>query len=192
MIDAAAISFAIVFLAEMGDKSQLISLAFAIRYRASVVLVAVTAASLLLSAGSTIVGAALALAVPTDLVQIAAGLVFLMLAPWTLRDAGLGSGDKADDLRLSGVWAPLTIGAAFFLAEFGDKTMLVTMTLAATEEPVGVWLGSALGMVAANAIAIAIGAAIGTRLPERWLRRLSAVAFVVFGVVLIGQGLGHF
>lgn len=192
MIDAAVISFAIVFLAEMGDKSQLITLAFATRYRASVVLLAITAASLLLSAGSVIVGAALALAVRTDLVQIAAGLVFLVLAPWTLRNSGLGGGDKADDLRLSGVWAPLAIGGAFFLAEFGDKTMLVTMTLAATEEPVGVWLGSALGMVAANAIAIAIGAAIGTRLPERWLRRLSAAAFVVFGVVLIGQGLGLF
>ena len=192
MIDAAVLSFVIIFLAEMGDKSQLISLAFATRYRAATVLVAITAASLLLSAGSVIVGAALALAIPRDLVQLAAGLVFLVLAPWTLRDAGLGGGDKADDSRLSGVWAPLAIGGAFFLAEFGDKTMLVTMTLAATEEPVGVWLGSALGMVAANAIAVAIGAAIGTRLPERWIKLFTAVAFVVFGVVLIGQGLRLF
>ena len=145
MVDAAAVSFVIVFLAEIGDKSQLISLAFATRYRASVVLLAITAASLLLSAGSVIVGAALALAVRTDVVQIAAGLVFLVLAPWILRNSGLGNGDKADDLRLSGAWAPL-----------------------------------------------AIGAAIGTGLPERWLRRLSAAAFVVFGVVLIGQGLGLF
>ncbi len=192
MIDAAVLSFVIVFLAEMGDKSQLISLAFATRYRAATVLVAITAASLLLSAASTIIGAALALALPTDLVKIAAGLVFLALALWALRDAGQGGGGKADDSRLSGVWAPLAIGGAFFLAEFGDKTMLVTMTLAATEEPVGVWLGSALGMVAANAIAVAIGAAIGTRLPARWIRLLSAAAFVLFGVVLIVKGLGLF
>lgn len=192
MIDSAVLSLVIVFLAEMGDKSQLISLAFATRYRATTVLLAITAASLLLSAGSTIVGAALALALPKDLVQVAAGLVFLALAPWTLRNSGRGGEHKADDSRLSGVWAPLAIGGAFFLAEFGDKTMLVTMTLAATEEPVGVWLGSALGMVAANAIAVAIGAAIGTRLPERWIRLLSAVAFVLFGVVLIGQGLRLF
>ena len=192
MIDAAVLSFVIVFLAEIGDKSQLISLAFATRHRAAVVLVAVTAASLLLSAGSVIVGAALALAVPTNLAKVAAGLVFLALAPWTLRYAGLGSGDKTDYSRLSGVWAPVAIGGAFFLAEFGDKTMLATMMLAAAQEPVGVWLGSAVGMVAANAIAVAIGAAIGTRLSERRIRLLSAVAFVFFGAILIGQGLRLF
>lgn len=192
MIDAAVLSLVIVFLAEIGDKSQLVSLAFATRYRAATVLVAITAASLLLSAGSTIMGAALALAFPTDLVQVAAGLVFLALAPWTLRDSRLSGDDKTNDSRLSGICAPLAIGGAFFLAEFGDKTMLVTMTLAATEDAVGVWLGSALGMVAANAIAVAIGAAIGTHLPERWIRLLSAVAFVLFGVVLIGQGLRLF
>lgn len=172
----------------MGDKSQLISLAFATRYRAILVLMAIAAASLLLSAVSTIVGATLALAIPTGLVKIAAGLVFLALAPWTLRDRGLGGEDKTDELRLSDVWAPLAIGGAFFLAEFGDKTMLVTMTLAAAEEPIGVWLGSALGMVAANAIAIAVGATIGAHLPKRWIRRLSAAAFVLFGIVLIGKG----
>ncbi|MEO1193687.1 MAG: TMEM165/GDT1 family protein [Pseudomonadota bacterium] len=192
MLDSLLLSFGIVFLAEMGDKSQLISLAFATRYRAVVVLAAISVASLLLSAASTLVGAALALAIPTDFVKIAAGLVFLLLAPLTLRNGGTSDGEKSESPKLLGIWAPLTIGGAFFLAEFGDKTMLVTMTLAATEEAVGVWLGSALGMVAANAIAVAIGAAIGTRIPERWIRRLAAAAFVIFGVILIGQGAGLF
>src|SRR4030067_661126 len=70
----------------------------------------------------------------------------------------------------SGRWAVLTIGTAFFLAELGDKTMLATVTLATTEEPWATWLGSTAGMVAADAIAVAIGAAIGTRLPERATR----------------------
>ena len=87
-------------------------------------------------------------------------------------------------------WALLAIGTAFFLAEFGDKTMLAAMTLATTEEPIGVWLGATFGMVAANAIAVAIGAAIGTRLPERWIRLFAAGAFALFGVVLIAQGVG--
>lgn len=192
MIDAVALSFVIVFLAEMGDKSQFISLAFATRYRAATVLVAITAASLLLSAGSVIVGATIALIVPTGLVKVTAGVMFLALALWTLCGPGLGGANKPEGSRLSGVWAPLAIGGAFFLAELGDKTMLVTMTLAATEDPVGVWLGSALGMVGANAIAVATGAAIGTRLPERWIKLLSAGAFVFFGVILIGKGLSLF
>jgi putative Ca2+/H+ antiporter (TMEM165/GDT1 family) len=84
----------------------------------------------------------------------------------------------------------LTIGTAFFLAELGDKTMLATITLATTEEPWGTWLGSTFGMVAADAIAIAIGAFFGARLPERWVKLFAAAAFVVFGLLLIGEGLG--
>ena len=66
-----------------------------------------------------------------------------------------------------------------FLAELGDKTMLATITLATTEEPWGTWLGSTVGMVAADAMAIAIGAFFGTRLPERTVKLLAAGAFVL-------------
>jgi putative Ca2+/H+ antiporter (TMEM165/GDT1 family) len=188
-MEAFVLSFVIIFLAEMGDKSQLMSLAFATRYRAATVLVAITVATLLLNAGSVIVGATIAMALPTDLIQVAAGAVFLGFAAWTLRGDGSDKSDPGDERR-SGGWALLAIGTAFFLAEFGDKTMLAAMTLATTEEPVGVWLGSTFGMVAANAIAVAIGAAIGTRLPERWIRLFASAVFVAFGVVLIVQGLG--
>ena len=84
----------------------------------------------------------------------------------------------------------MTIGTAFFLAELGDKTMLATITLATTEEPWGTWLGSTAGMVAADAIAIALGAFLGTRLPERTIKVVAALAFVVFGVLLVAEGLG--
>jgi putative Ca2+/H+ antiporter (TMEM165/GDT1 family) len=188
-MEAFVLSFAIIFLAEMGDKSQLMSLAFATRYRAATVLVAITLATLLLNAGSVIVGATIAMALPTDLIQVAAGVVFLGFAAWTIRGDGSEDGD-ADQGQRSGGKALLAIGTAFFLAEFGDKTMLAAMTLATTEEPVGVWLGSTSGMVAANAVAIAIGSAIGTRLPERWIQLLAAGAFTIFGVVLVAQGLG--
>ena len=77
-----------------------------------------------------------------------------------------------------------------FLAELGDKTMLATVTLATTQEPIGTWLGSTAGMVAADAIAIAIGSVLGTRLPERAVRIFAAGAFVLFGVLLLAQGLG--
>ena len=69
--------------------------------------------------------------------------------------------------------------------KLGDKTMLATVALATREEPVGTWLGSTAGIVAAAAIAIAIGKFLGTRLPERLIRYGAAAAFVVFGAVLI-------
>jgi putative Ca2+/H+ antiporter (TMEM165/GDT1 family) len=67
--------------------------------------------------------------------------------------------------------------------------MLATITLATTEEPIGTWLGSTVGMVAADALAIAIGAVLGTRLPERAIKLSAAAAFMVFGALLIAQGL---
>ena len=188
-MDAFLLSFVIIFLAEMGDKSQLMALAFATRYRAATVIIAVTVATLLVHAGSVIVGVAFAMALPTDAIQIVAGVAFLGFAAWTLRGDEFGEEDQKRANR-SGRWALLTIGTAFFLAELGDKTMLATITLASTEEPWGTWLGSTLGMVAADAIAIAIGAVLGTRLPEQYVRLFAAGAFVLFGVLLIAEGLG--
>jgi putative Ca2+/H+ antiporter (TMEM165/GDT1 family) len=188
-VDAFILSFAVIFLAELGDKSQLMALAFATRYPAWAVLLAVTVATLVVHAFSVLVGVAFALTLPTDVIQVAAGLAFLGFAAWTLRGDELGDEDQRRATR-SGGWALLTIGTAFFLAELGDKTMLATITLATTEEPWGTWLGSTFGMVAADAIAIAIGAFFGARLPERWVKLFAAAAFVVFGLLLIGEGLG--
>jgi putative Ca2+/H+ antiporter (TMEM165/GDT1 family) len=67
--------------------------------------------------------------------------------------------------------------------------MLATVTLATHEEAFGTWLGSTAGMVAADAIAIGIGKTLGTRLPERGVRVGAAVAFVVFGLILVWEGL---
>ena len=188
-MDAFLLSFGVVFLAELGDKSQLMALAFASRYRAMTVLLAVTIATLLVHAGSVLLGSMFALALPTNVIQVVAGLAFFGFAAWTLRGDKLGEADE-DRAARTGRWALLTIGTAFFLAELGDKTMLATVTLATTEEPIGTWLGSTAGMVAADAIAIAIGAFLGTRLPERAIKIFAALAFVVFGAILVAEGLG--
>lgn len=78
---------------------------------------------------------------------------------------------------------------AFFLAELGDKTMLATITLATTQGWFGTWVGSTLGMVAADALAIAIGAVLGRNLPEKAVRIGAAVLFFAFGAILIFDGL---
>ncbi len=188
-MNAFLLALGVVFLAELGDKSQLMALAFAARYRALTVLVAVSIATLLVHAGSVLLGRVFALALPTNVILVVAGLAFFGFAAWTLRGDKLGEQEE-ERAQQTGRWALVTIGTAFFLAELGDKTMLATMALATTEEPIGTWLGSTVGMVAADAIAIAIGALLGARLPERAIKVLAAGAFVVFGVLLVAEGLG--
>jgi Ca2+/H+ antiporter, TMEM165/GDT1 family len=187
-VHAFLLSFGVILLAELGDKSQLMALAFAARYRARVVLVAISVATLVVHAGSVLIGSVFALALPTSLISVVAGLAFFAFAGWTLRGDSLGEKDEGRAGR-SGRWVMLSIGTAFFLAELGDKTMLATITLATTEEPIGTWLGSTAGMVAADALAIAVGALLGARLPERAVKVFAAAAFVVFGAILILGGL---
>jgi putative Ca2+/H+ antiporter (TMEM165/GDT1 family) len=78
---------------------------------------------------------------------------------------------------------------AFFLAELGDKTMLASMTLAARNGILGTWIGATAGMVGADAIAVLVGATLGRRLPARAIRILAATLFLLFGVLLIVEGL---
>jgi Ca2+/H+ antiporter, TMEM165/GDT1 family len=188
-LSAFLLSFGVIFLAELGDKSQLMALAFAARYPALPVLIAITLATALVHAGSVLLGATVATALPTNVISIVAGLAFLGFALWTLRGDRLGEADEARASRASTGSVIVTVGSAFFLAELGDKTMLATVTLATHEDAFGTWLGSTAGMVAADTIAIGLGKVLGARLPERAIRVGAAVAFVVFGVILIWQGL---
>jgi putative Ca2+/H+ antiporter (TMEM165/GDT1 family) len=107
-----------------------------------------------------------------------------------VRSDGASAVVVACDFSYRGAMALLTIGTAFFLAELGDKTMLATITLATTEEPIRRWLGSTAGMVAADAIAIAVGAVLGSRLPDRAIKLFASTSFVVFGAILVAEGLG--
>lgn len=81
------------------------------------------------------------------------------------------------------------VAGAFAPAELGDKTMLATITLAPDHGLIGPWLGSTVGMVAADGLAIGVGAMYGRRLPDGSVRLLAATAFVVFGVLLLVEGI---
>jgi putative Ca2+/H+ antiporter (TMEM165/GDT1 family) len=164
------------------------ALAFATRFPAIPVLIAITIATLIVHLASVALGATVALALPTNVIAIVAGLAFLVFAGWTLRGDRLDEGDEEKARRDARRSVIVTVGPAFFLAELGDKTMLATITLAPNHGALGTWLGSTAGMVAADAIAIAVGKVLGTRLPERAIRIGAAVAFVVFGLILILEG----
>ena len=186
-MDAFLISFGIIFVAELGDKSQLMAMAFAARYRALTILLAITAATAVVHLLSVLLGAAVGVALPTDALSVVAGVAFLGFAAWTLRGDELDQDEaaRAEQSTSSVFW---TVAGAFFLAELGDKTMLATVTLATDNGIVGPWLGSTLGIVAADALAILVGQQLGARLPERTIRIGAAITFVVFGLILIVEG----
>ena len=190
-IAALAISFGVIFVAELGDKSQLMALTFATRYRALTVLTGITIATALVHLVSVGVGYGLGTALPTDWISLVAGVAFLAFGAWTLRGDKLTAEEKNKAERTTGS-AILAVGGAFFLAELGDKTMLATITLATQEGWLGTWIGSTVGMVAADALAIGVGAVLGKKLPERVIKIGASVAFLVFGLVLIAEGLGWF
>lgn len=185
------LSTAVIFVAELGDKSQLMAMTFAARYRARDVLIGITVATAVVQLASVGIGRLVGnqFADSQDTISIIAGIAFLVFAAWTLRGDHL-SDNEADKARRSTRTALLAVGTAFFLAELGDKTMLATVTLATKEAWLGTWIGSTLGMVLADALAIGFGALIGSRLPDRTIRYGAAAAFVIFGVILIADGIG--
>jgi Ca2+/H+ antiporter, TMEM165/GDT1 family len=186
-MDAFLLSFGVIFVAELGDKSQLMAMAFATRYKATSVLIGITIATAVVHAFSVIIGLVAAINLPIDVINVGAGLAFLAFAAWTIRGDSLSPEEEARAGRTAR--SPIVaVGIAFFLAELGDKTMLATVTLATTEEIFGTWIGSTLGMVVADGIAIVIGKQLGARLPERAIKIGAAVLFVVFGVLLILEG----
>ncbi len=189
-MDAFWLSLGVIAVAELGDKSQLMALAFATRYPWPQVLLGISVATLVVHAFSVLIGSAFALLIPPAAVSIIAGLAFLVFAAWTLRGDELGEREAARAER-SARSVVLAVGVAFFLAELGDKTMLATMTLATTENAIGTWLGSTVGMVLADAVAIGIGAVAGSRLPERAVKIGASLAFVAFGIILIAEGIGR-
>ena len=137
---------------------------------------------------SVLLGAGLGAALPTDWITLVAGIAFFGFAAWTVRGDAL-SGDEAGMVYRTARSAVLAASVAFFLAELGDKTMLATITLATTEGLIGVWIGSTAGMVAADALAILVGQQLAKRVPEKAIRHGAAASFVVFGVLLVAEGL---
>lgn len=192
-MEAFWLSTAVIFIAELGDKSQLMAMTFAARYRARDVLIGITIATAIVHLASVGIGWWIgdAFADYQGAIAIVAGIAFLGFALWTLRGDEL-TDEEAAKARNSTGRAILAVGVAFFLAELGDKTMLATITLATREGWLGTWIGSTLGMVAADALAIVVGAVLGRKLPEKVITYGAAALFALFGVILILEGAGVF
>jgi len=171
-------SLVFVVLAEMGDKTQLLAMAFATRYRWQTVMWGVFAATLLNHLFAVMAGSYLTHFVPMQYIHITAAASFILFGLWTIRGDKLDGEDKAS--KYSPFW---TVAIAFFIAEMGDKTQLATVALAAQfNEIIPVWMGTTAGMMVADAIGIVIGIVLGKRIPEQAVKWFAAIAFILFGL----------
>ena len=198
MLTAFGLAVVAVVLAEMGDKTQLLAMAFAMRYRWQTVLGAVAVATLLNHFLAVIAGNVITNMVPIAWVKLLAALSFLLFGLWTLHDdANPGS------MRRTAASPFLTVAIAFFIAEMGDKTQLMTMTLAADQvakvggtglaakmqQIVPVWMGTTCGMIIADAIGIVVGIVLNKRIPTHIVKWVAAITFAVFGMLGIHESL---
>jgi len=180
---AFAIATFLVFLAEMGDKTQLVALAFAIRYNPKTVLAGVFAATLLVHLVSVVLGEAAGTLIPTFWIKLLSGIAFIVFGIWSIYGDELGDEAQLSENR----WGPLmTVGITFFIAELGDKTMLTTITIASQQRQfAAVWLGSTVGMVLADGIAIAAARGMRRRIPEKPVRYTAAIIFIASGILTL-------
>lgn len=182
-MDTALGALALVFLAELGDKTQLLALGFGARHRLGPVLLGMALGYGASNLVSVVVGGLLGAALPDRALGIAGGLLFLVFAVQAVRGADDEDEDDAAPERNGRVVA--SVAAAILVAELGDKTMLTAATLASRDNPALVWVGATVGIVASGALGAVIGRVGGVRLPERAIRIGSAVLFAAFGVLLL-------
>lgn len=179
------LALALVFVAEMGDKSQLLVLAFAARYPLRVVVPAIFLATLLMHLASVSIGQAAGAVLPMFWTQLAAGIAFIAFGLWTLRPEK----EDTEETMVATKWGSfLTIAGSFLLSELGDKTMLTSIAVASQQRSfIAVWLGSTFGMFLADAIALVVGYVLGARIPRKLIRYGAAGVFILTGVITLAS-----
>ncbi|MEO6651592.1 MAG: TMEM165/GDT1 family protein [Ilumatobacteraceae bacterium] len=186
---AVASAFGIIFIAELGDKTQLLALGFGARHRLRTVLAGLVAGYAVASAFAALVGGVLGAALPERPIALTAGALFLVVAAVTALDRGASESDGESDGEGTPVvrsrHVVMSIAVTIAIAELGDKTQLATVALAANANPLATWLGATSGEVAAGMVGALAGRRLGSRLDARILTMVSAVVFAVVGVVVI-------
>lgn len=176
----------VVFLAELGDKTQLMCMAFVAKYGMRRVFAGAAAAAVLNTALAVLMGEGLTRIIPLSTLQLFAGMGFLVFGFWTIRQ-----GEREDmcpsqtATKKHPFW---TVFFSFFVAEFGDKTQLVTLGLTAKfDAPLLMWAGASLGLVAAQLVGISMSGWLSKRVPPRILQASAAIMFLAFGSATLYQ-----
>jgi putative Ca2+/H+ antiporter (TMEM165/GDT1 family) len=179
---------ATIFIAEMGDKTQLLLVAMTGKYKVSHILIGTWLATIVLNILAVGVGAALSNYLDMRFIKLAAGLAFFYFAYATLK----GEDDEEEEAADKGRFGPVAaIFGSFFLGELGDKTQLSGITLAATYtqgsflNALWVFLGCTVGLILADLLGLIVGVVLKSKMPTGVLNAISFVIFAVFGVTSI-------
>ena len=179
------------FIAEMGDKTQLMLIALTSKYKLRDIIAGTAVAILVLNGLAVLAGGLVSEFIPDWLIKTAAALAFLYFAASTI------AGDDDDEEEEGGKskikFAPLAVFCTFFLAELGDKTQLTAITFGANEglsAAVVVWLACSLGLFAADVIGLLIGYLLKSKAPEGMLNTVAFFIFSIFGILTLRQGFG--
>lgn len=169
----------LIFVAEMGDKTQILAMAFATRFKVKKVLLGIGIGSLLNHGLAVLLGNMLTRIVPINTIQMIAGMAFVVFSLWTLK-----SDDYDDDDEVKIKFGPTTtVAIAFFLGELGDKTQLTAVTLAVDANyPIMILMGTVAGMIVTGGIGIFIGKKLGDRIPEIAIKIIASSVFMIFGL----------
>ena len=189
IIAAIITSFGVVFIAELGDKTQLLALGFGAKHSLRLVAIGLTLGYGIANLLAVIVGGLLGAALPERPIQIVSGIVFIVFAVLALRrDSDTAEADINSVDTLGGATGPKVVGAialAIAIAEMGDKTQITTATLASQAAPVGVWVGATLGAASSGMVGAVAGRSIGHRISPRAVNVASAVLFAGFGIAML-------
>ncbi len=175
-------SFFLVAVTEMGDKTQLLALVLATRFRKPwAVLAGIFVATVLNHSRATVFGNWIAHQISPEMLKWILALTFIGFGLWVLIP------DKDEDVQYSNRYgAFLTTTLLFFLAEMGDKTQLSTVALAAQHKDlVLVTLGTTAGMMFSDGLAVLFGEKLTQKIPMKWIHRFCAVMFFVFGALIL-------
>ena len=177
------------FIAEMGDKTQLMLVALTSKYKLRDIILGTAAAILVLNGLAVLAGGLVSQFIPTWLIRLVAAAAFLFFALTSLKQE-----DEAESASAKGkfAFAPLTVFCTFFVAELGDKTQLTAITFGANEglhAAVTVWLACSLGLFAADMIGMLVGYLLKSRTPDGLLNILAFFIFSIYGILTLRQGL---
>mgnify|MGYP004521701197 FL=1 len=178
------------FIAEMGDKTQLMLIALTSKYKLKDIILGTAAAILVLNGLAVLAGGLVSEFIPDWLIKTIAALAFLYFAAFTI--AGDDDDEEEEEEKSKIKFAPLAVFCTFFVAELGDKTQLTAITFGANEgmgAALIVWLGCSLGLFAADILGMLVGYLLKSKVPEGLLNTLAFAIFSVFGVYTLYQGL---
>ena len=177
------------FIAEMGDKTQLMLIALTSKYKLKDIILGTAAAILVLNGLAVLAGGLVSEFIPEWLIKIIAAFAFLYFAASTLA----GDDDDEEEGGKSKIqFAPLAVFCTFFVAELGDKTQLTAITFGANEGMGAafiVWIGCSLGLFLADILGMLVGYLLKSKTPEGLLNTLAFVIFAIFGIYTSYQAL---